>query len=139
MSMRAPHTDLPLNFTDARIVARDVTILDSITLTIAAGAPTFLIGPNGSGKTTLLRAAMGLIALSSGHVNWGGREDASPDRRAIMFQRPAMLRRSAAANVHYALAAAHVPQAARRERTVELLKLVGLDTLGDRPARRLSS
>ena len=55
-----------------------------------------------------------------------------------MFQRPAMLRRSAAANVRYALAAAHVPHAERQERTAELLELVGLDKLGDRPARRLS-
>ena len=58
MSMRALVSDLPLTFADARIVARNVIILDSLTLTIAAGAPTVLIGPNGSGKTTLLRAAM---------------------------------------------------------------------------------
>ena len=64
MSMRAPDSDLPLMFVDARIVVRDVTILDDITLTIAAGSPTVLIGPNGSGKTTLLRTAMGLIPLS---------------------------------------------------------------------------
>ncbi len=136
--MRAPSSDLPLTFADARIVARNVTILDSLTLTIAEGAPTILIGPNGSGKTTLLRAAMGLMSLSGGRISWGGRENAAPERRAIMFQRPAMLRRSAAANVRYALAAAHVPHGARPERTRELLKLVGLDTLGDRPARRLS-
>lgn len=136
--MRAPHSELPLTFADARIVARNVTILDSLTLTIAAGSPTVLIGPNGSGKTTLLRVAMGLIPLSAGRIRWGGRENASPERRAIMFQRPAMLRRTAAANVRYALAAAHVTHAARHDRVVELLKLVGLDALGDRPARRLS-
>jgi tungstate transport system ATP-binding protein len=138
MSMRALVSDLPLTFADARIVARNVIILDSLTLTIAAGAPTVLIGPNGSGKTTLLRAAMGLMSVSSGRISWGGRENAAPERRAIMFQRPAMLRRSAAANVRYALAAAHVPHAVRQDRTGELLKLVGLDTLADRPARRLS-
>jgi tungstate transport system ATP-binding protein len=138
MSMRAPVSDLPLTFAEARIVIREVAILDDITLTIAAGSPTILIGPNGSGKTTLLRAAMGLIPLTSGHITWDGRETASPERRAIMFQRPTMLRRTTAANVRYALAAAGVPRAKRQDRAAELLELVRLDELGGRPARRLS-
>jgi tungstate transport system ATP-binding protein len=137
MSMRAPDSDLPLIFADARIVARDVAILDGITLTITAGPPTILIGPNGSGKTTLLRAAVGLIPLSSGNITWGGRMPA-PTKAAIMFQRPTMLRRTAAANVRYALAAAGVPRAKRQNRAAELLALVGLRELGSRPARRLS-
>ncbi|HEY6025208.1 MAG TPA: ATP-binding cassette domain-containing protein [Pseudolabrys sp.] len=138
MSMRAPLSDLPLMFMDARIVARGVTILDDITLTVAAGPPTVLIGPNGSGKTTLLRAAMGLIPLSGGRITWGGRETASPERRAIVFQRPIMLRRSVAANIRYAFAAAQLPRAKHKDRAAELLALVGLDNLGHRPARRLS-
>jgi tungstate transport system ATP-binding protein len=138
MSMRAPDSDLPLMLQEVTIVARDVTILDRITLTIATGSPTILIGPNGSGKTTLLRAVMGLTPLSSGRITWNGRENASPKRRAITVQRPVMLRRTAAANVRYALAAAGIPHAKRQERTAELLTLVGLDELGDRPARRLS-
>jgi tungstate transport system ATP-binding protein len=76
--------------------------------------------------------------LTRGRITWGGRETASPDRRAIMFQRPAMLRRSAGGNVRYALAAAGIPRAKRQERAAELLKLVGLDELERRPARRLS-
>ena len=49
-----------------------------------------------------------------------------------------MLRRSAAANIRYALAAAGVPRAERAARVAELLALVGLDGLGERPARKLS-
>jgi tungstate transport system ATP-binding protein len=136
--MRAPATDLPLMLVDASILAGDVTILDRLTITFSAGAPSVLIGPNGSGKTTLLRAAMGLIPLTHGRITWGGREAAPPERRAIMFQRPAMLRRSAAGNVRYALAAAGVPRTKRQERAAELLALVGLEGLAHRPARRLS-
>jgi len=120
------------------IVAGEVTILDRISLTITAGAPTVLIGPNGSGKTTMLRAAMGLIPVTRGRITWGGREASPPERRAILFQRPVMLRRSAAGNIRYALAAAGVPRADRSARTAELIVMVGLQGLARRPARRLS-
>jgi tungstate transport system ATP-binding protein len=143
MSMRAPVTDLPLVFADVGILAGEVPILSRMSLTFDAGAPTILIGPNGAGKTTLLRAAMGLIPVSSGRITWGGkdlggRENASPDRRAIMFQRPVMLRRSVAGNIRYALKAGNAPRASLAERTSHLLKVVGLEPLAQRPARRLS-
>ncbi len=136
--MRAPSTDLPLTLADVSILARGVTILHRVGLTLDNGLPTILIGPNGSGKTTLLRVAMGLLPPSRGRVIWGGREHAAPDRRAILFQRPAMLRRSAAGNIRYALAAAGVPRAERPKRVEALLAEVGLSGLAKRPARRLS-
>jgi tungstate transport system ATP-binding protein len=138
MTMRAPVTDLPLRFADVGILAGGVPILSRISLTLDAGAPTVLIGPNGSGKTTLLRAAMGLIPVSRGRITWGGRENAPPDRRAFMFQRPVMLRRSVVGNIKYALKAANAPRAALAERTSHLLTVVGLEALAQRPARRLS-
>jgi tungstate transport system ATP-binding protein len=138
MTMHAPLTDLPVALLEVAILAGEVTILDDISLTLDAGAPTVLIGPNGAGKTTLLRAAMGLIPVSRGRITWGGRDNAPPTRRAILFQRPVMLRRSAAGNIRYALAAAGVARGRRVHRTAELLALVGLDGLEHRPARRLS-
>jgi tungstate transport system ATP-binding protein len=139
MTMRAPLTELPIVLEDVAVTIRDIAILDGISLTLAAGAPTVLVGPNGSGKTTLLRLAMGLMPPPSrGRVTWGGRTDSLPTRRAIVFQRPVMLRRTAAGNIRYALKAAGVARAARAARIVELLALVGLADLGQRPARRLS-
>jgi tungstate transport system ATP-binding protein len=138
MIMRTPALDLPVMLIDVLIVARDVTILDHVTLNLEAGPPTVLIGPNGAGKTTLLRAAMGLIPLSGGLISWGGREQSPPTRRAIMFQRPSMLRRSTAGNIRYALAAAKVPREKREARIAALLADVGLQGLERRPARRLS-
>ena len=138
MNMSAPVADLPIAFDNVTVAAGAVTILDRITLTLNLGSPTVLIGPNGSGKTTLLRIAMGLTTPSRGRITWGGREDVPPIRRAIVFQRPAMLRRSAGANIRYALRAAGIARAEQKIRVGELLELVGLEHLSDRPARRLS-
>ncbi len=136
--MRATASDLPIRFDDVTIAARTATLLDRVTLQIEAGGPTVLVGPNGSGKTTLLRAAMGLLAPTRGRISWGGVENSPPNHRAFVFQRPAMLRRSAEGNLRYALRAAHAAAAAREHRIAELLALVGLDGLGKRTARRLS-
>jgi tungstate transport system ATP-binding protein len=138
MTMRAPSSELPIVFDGVTVTAGPVTILDRLALTLAPGAPTVLIGPNGSGKSTLLRVAMGLLAPSRGRITWGGLENVPPLKRAIVFQRPAMLRRSAAANIRFALRAAGIPRAEHARRASELLELVGLGSLADRAARRLS-
>jgi len=132
--MRA--SGLSIRLEDVSAFRRGVTILDRVTLQIQAGAPTVLIGPNGSGKTTLLRIVMGLEVPAQGKVIWAG--GSKPPRRAFVFQRPAMLRRSVAGNLLYALRIAQVPGAEHGERISGLLTLVGLDGLASRPARRLS-
>jgi len=136
--MRAPSSELPVVLDRVSFRAGETTILDRLSLTLAPGAPTVIVGPNGSGKTTLLRLCMGLIAPTEGGIAWGGRSQATMARRAIVFQRPVMLRRSTAANVAYALAKANVTGSARRDRVDELLAQVGLSDLAQRPARQLS-
>jgi tungstate transport system ATP-binding protein len=138
MIMRAPSTDLLVSFENVTVSAGPVTILDSITLTLITGPPTVIVGPNGSGKTTLLRASMGLVSPSQGRITWGGRADVPPIRRAIVFQRPVMLRRTASGNIRYVLRAAGTPWAEQKHRVDEVLGLVGLEHIADRPARRLS-
>ena len=81
---------------------------------------------------------MGLVEPTAGRVSWGGRAQVPPTRRAIVFQRPAMLRRSAAANIRYALSSAGVPRAQWQAHVADLLALVGLANIGERPARKLS-
>jgi tungstate transport system ATP-binding protein len=130
--------DLPIVLADVAVRVRNVGIIDGISLTIDQGPPTILIGPNGSGKSTLLRVAMGLVRPSTGRITWAGSEYSAPIRRALVFQRPVMLRRSARGNLRYALATAGVPRRERDRRTEELVALVGLKGLENRPARRLS-
>jgi tungstate transport system ATP-binding protein len=136
--MRAPPSDLPIVLDNVSVTAGEVRILDQVSLEIALGAPTFLIGPNGSGKSTLIRLAMGLTSPNSGRLTWGGRDDTDGRRRAMVFQRPVMLRRSAAANIAYALSASGISRKARADCAADLLEEVSLQHLAERPARRLS-
>jgi tungstate transport system ATP-binding protein len=136
--MRAPSSDLPLVLEDVSLQAGATIILDRLSLAITPGAPTLIVGPNGAGKTSLLRLCMGLATPSAGRISWGGRTDSKPVRRAILFQRPVMLRRTVAANVGYALALAGAPRSQRMPRVAALLDRVGLADLAQRPARRLS-
>ncbi len=137
--MRAPSSELPLVLDRVSLRAGATTMIDDVSLTIAPGAPTLVVGPNGAGKTSLLRLCMGLAVPSSGRISWGGRAERPPVRRAFVFQRPVMLRRSAAANLAYALAQAGVARKLRAERTAMLLDRVGLADLAARPARHLSA
>jgi tungstate transport system ATP-binding protein len=136
--MRPPTSELPITLDQVSFTARGNPILSDVSLAISPGTPTVLIGPNGSGKTTLLRVLMGLVRPASGRLLRGGREGVSPARCSIVFQRPAMLRRSVAGNIRYALAAAGFPRSLRNAHCVELLALVGLSGLAGQPARRLS-
>ncbi|MCL4766576.1 MAG: ATP-binding cassette domain-containing protein [Hyphomicrobiaceae bacterium] len=128
--------ELPIRFSGAGYRVGAVSILCGIDLELAAGPPTVLLGPNGSGKTTLLKLAMGLFAPTTGGITFAGRSTPAAGRRAIVFQKPVMLRRSAAANVAYAMTAAGRP--AERSEVARLIAEVGLGGLGDRPARRMS-
>jgi tungstate transport system ATP-binding protein len=129
---------LPIRFEGVDVSVGGTAILRNVSLRLESGAPTVLIGPNGSGKTTLLRTAMGLVPIAAGSIRWGETGDGSPPRSALVFQRPVMLRRSVAENVRYALAVAGVSRRERAARTQQLLALVGLNELSERPAPRLS-
>jgi tungstate transport system ATP-binding protein len=85
--------------------ARVVPILAPTTLALEAGPRTIALGPNGAGKSALLRLRHALLAPVSGGVRWpGSGAAATAEHRAMVFQRPVMLRRSMLANVTYALA-----------------------------------
>jgi tungstate transport system ATP-binding protein len=130
-----PDGELAIVLDDVGFKAGSTHILRHVSLALGRGGRTVLIGPNGSGKTTLLRLAMGLIAPSSGSVSLEGAAiDAA--NRAIVFQKPVMLRRTAAANIAYALKVAGKPADAREIQ--RLLDLTQLSSLAGRPARRLS-
>jgi tungstate transport system ATP-binding protein len=134
--MRDLASDLPIGFEDVGYAAGQTRILRSVTLALSPGAPTVLLGPNGSGKTTLLKLAMGLLTPSEGHVTFAGKSRPAGRRRAFVFQKPVMLRRTVAKNVAYALKTAGSAQTDAK--IEQLLIRVGLAGLTHRPAKRLS-
>ena len=115
-------------------------LIDGLDLRLEAGPLTVVIGPNGAGKSLLLRLLHGLIRPSAGRLFWAGQAPgkATRLRQAMVFQRPVLLRRSAAANLRYALKAKGLNGIPLGERARDWLARAGLDSLAGRPARLLS-
>jgi len=99
-----------------------------------------IIGPNGAGKSLFLRVCHGIVRPDAGRVHWAGNGDprALARAQAMVFQRPVLLRRSARANVEFALKLHAVPRRERRERAELALRRTGLSRLAEAPARALS-
>jgi tungstate transport system ATP-binding protein len=132
---------LPLSVRGLGFSAGGRALLSDISFDVAPGKFVALMGPNGAGKSLTLRLLHGLAAPSEGAIDWqGGRARAGEAHRhqAMVFQRPILLRRSAAANIDYALDVRGVPKSRRPERVAEALDLVGLSDLAGRQARVLS-
>ena len=123
------------------VVARDGRrLVDGANLALDQPGVTALMGPNGAGKSLLLRLLAGLIAADQGAVTWAG---TVPDRMrasrvGLVFHRPVMLRRTAFANVAFALKVAGIPRTQRLDRALEALASGGLEHLAASPARVLS-
>jgi tungstate transport system ATP-binding protein len=137
--MSGAHGILPLSLSNVRFAAGGRSIIDGISVEIAAGPATIILGANGAGKSVLMRLMHGLLAPTSGTIGWRA-TDADRVRRgqAMVFQRPVLLRRSALANILYALELAHVPAAERERQAMDALREVGLSDVAHRPARVLS-
>ncbi len=105
--------------------------LHRINLSVQTGEFVTLLGPSGCGKTTLLRAIAGLDPPSSGRILMGGRDVTTlpPAERdvGIVFQSYALFPNlTVAQNVAYGLRGPAWPRARARDRTAELLTMVGL-------------
>ncbi|MGL4574222.1 MAG: ATP-binding cassette domain-containing protein [Burkholderiaceae bacterium] len=114
---------------------RDHRVLDSVSLRVARGAKTFVLGYNGAGKSVLLRVMHGLLAPTYGNVTWHGGKRIE---QAMVFQRPVMLRRPVLDNVAYPLIARGMARSQAHAKASEVLRRVGLARVESRFARLLS-
>jgi manganese transport system ATP-binding protein len=63
---------------------RDIVALEDVTLTVAPGRVTALIGMNGSGKSTLFKSIAGLVRPASGRVTVAGQTPAAARRHGLI-------------------------------------------------------
>ncbi|HWA38732.1 MAG TPA: ATP-binding cassette domain-containing protein [Burkholderiales bacterium] len=130
---------LPLELHDVSFSAGGRQVIGPLSLQIAAGPATIILGANGAGKSLLMRLMHGLLPPQTGRVAW---QEPDPRRarrlQAMVFQRPIMLRRSVLANVQYALKVAGIAEPGRTREALAALHEVGLNSLASQPARALS-
>jgi NitT/TauT family transport system ATP-binding protein len=127
----------------AKTFTTGTVALAGIDLTIFPGEFVCLLGPSGCGKSTLLKLIAGLVAPSSGMIDWPQstyNADGSPEPAlGFVFQEPTLLPwRTAADNVYLPLLLAGVNRQEARERVSEALAQVGLSAFADSYPRQLS-
>jgi len=122
----------------------DVVAVDHLDLEAPAGQVTALVGPNGSGKTTLLLVLATLLVPDAGTVRVAGHDPvADPVAvRARTGWMPDVFGTWATLTCREVLAtvadAYRLPRPAARSRITDLLTLVHLADLADRPTQVLS-
>ena len=119
------------------------SVLNTVSLEMAAGEVVAVFGPSGSGKSTLLRAVAGLVEVDSGRVVIDGVDVTGvPTHRrrvGMVFQDEQLFpHRDVAGNLAFGLEMAGVERRERESRVEELLSAVGLDGFGDRDVSTLS-
>jgi NitT/TauT family transport system ATP-binding protein len=129
--------DVRVEFAPTRLVA-----VSSVSLAVQPGEFVAIVGPSGCGKTTLLNFAAGLLphGMGQGRLLVGGRPPEAGNRDiAYMLARDALCPwRTALGNAELGCEIRGVPQAERRRRALELLRLVGLEGFAEAFPKELS-
>ncbi|ALM09594.1 MAG TPA: cell division ATP-binding protein FtsE [Candidatus Peribacter riflensis] len=130
------------------IVLREVTktfgkktVLDAVSLTINPGEFVCIVGPSGAGKSTLLKLLIGAERVTTGGIEVDGADlrGVPPPvlqlyrrRVGFIFQDERLIpHRTVAENAAFPLEASGWSDAAIRERTGDVLQLLGLSALAN--------
>jgi sulfate transport system ATP-binding protein len=118
-------------------------VLSDVSVEVASGSLTALLGPSGGGKSTLLRIIAGLETPDSGTVSISGRDATrlAPQNRNVgfVFQHYAAFKHMTVfENVAFGLQIRKRPKEEIRRRVGELLELVHLEAFAKRYPAQLS-
>ena len=115
-----------------------IRAVDKVSFEIAPGEVYGLIGPNGSGKSTTMKALLGLVSPSEGSCAIFGRDSTKVDSRqdvGFLPENPYFYKHlSGEATIRFYGKLCGMKGTVLRDRTMELLTLVGLE---DARSRRL--
>ena len=127
-----------------------VKAVDGLSLTVRKGEVFGLLGPNGSGKSTTIKMILGLLSPSGGTVSLFGQPPQTVAARRRLGYLPELSYLhpflTAQETLAYYAGLSGLARAVARTRTRELLDMVGLSDVANRPvggfskgmARRLS-
>lgn len=121
-------------------------VVDGVGVEVNPGEVVGLLGPNGAGKTTTFHLIVGLVPCNQGEIFLGNEEITGLPmyiraRKGIGYlaQEPSVFRKlSVRQNILAVLETLHLTHAERECRLEELLHELGLSSLADRRADRLS-
>lgn len=142
--------DAPVRILDVHKRFGQLVVLDGVTLELPRGRTTAIIGPSGTGKSVLLKHIVGLIQPDAGEVRVFGTNMATAGEQAVygvrkrlgmLFQDGALFDSfSTGENIEFPLRQHHPELTAgeRRDRVEEVLEMVELPGLYDRPTPALS-
>ncbi|CAB3799525.1 ABC transporter ATP-binding protein [Paraburkholderia fynbosensis] len=117
--------------------------VDNVDLSVPDGKLVCFLGPSGCGKTTLLRMIAGLETPSSGSIQFAGRDitrlPANQRDFGMVFQSLALFpHMTVAQNVAYPLKLRKTAKDQQTRRVAELLELIQLPHMANRPVTQLS-
>lgn len=138
-----PNRPDALEFREVSVRYGTEAALNGLSVRVTAGQTVALLGPSGCGKTTALMAAAGFVPVHSGGIYIDGsnvtRAPAAKRNLGVIFQDYALFpHMSVRRNIEYGLVIRKAPAKLRRQRSDELLQLVGLGDVADRKPGQLS-
>ena len=139
-----------LQIENLRVVLKGNLVLDEISLTMEKAAFLALIGPNGGGKTTLLKVILGLIQPLSGEIRVFGLKPSQVNKKiagiiGYVSQTPLFDPAFPVSALDVVLMGNYRKiglgrRASKtdRQKAMESLRLVGMDSLANRPIGQMS-
>jgi putative spermidine/putrescine transport system ATP-binding protein len=120
-----------------------VHVVKHVNLSIPEGKLVCFLGPSGCGKTTLLRMIAGLETPTSGRLSMDGKDltqvPACERDFGMVFQSLALFpHMTVAGNIAYPLRLRKAGKQSQKQRVDELLQLIQLPHMADRPVAQLS-